>query len=218
MTVQDRALVLPEKGGACVIAFWRRSPGDRSPLAEDLHGMLAGTTNSPASAAMLLALDGSRASLYLALPSVGAAAQAAEQLGRQYAPTELDAFTLRHSLGTGLSRTLQRGDVVALGEFWVEPGGLESLLEREPAAAQKAMSGSGILSANFHVSADERRVVNVAKVASAEAVSELAARPGFDAGSGYWRAFARNEHHTYEVTRTIGSGRPSDPGSAEASI
>jgi hypothetical protein len=91
-----------------------------------------------------------------------------------------------------------------LGEFWIhDPADQASLVEREPAAARAALRSPGMLSANFHRGLAGTRIVNLAQIETADAVTRLAAQPGFAAASGYWRDLARNEHHTYRLVRVV---------------
>jgi hypothetical protein len=118
--------------------------------------------------------------------------------------SDVDEFELAFNEPTENDRPLGDGDLVALGEFWIHhPADQASLAEREPAAARAALRSPGMFSANFHRGLAGTRIVNLAQIETADAVTRLAAQPGFTAASGYWRDLARNEHHIYRIVRVV---------------
>jgi hypothetical protein len=118
--------------------------------------------------------------------------------------SDVDEFELAFTEPVGNDRPFREGDLVALGEFWIhDPANQGSLVAREPAAARAALRSPGMLSASFHRGLAGTRIVNLAQIETADAVTRLAAQPGFAAASGYWRDLARNEHHTYRLVRVV---------------
>ncbi len=119
-------------------------------------------------------------------------------------PSDVDEFELAFIETLENARPLGEGDLIALGEFWMHDLSNQIILvERERFAAHAALRSPGMLSATFHRGLAGTRIVNLAQIETAEAVTRLASLPGFAATSGYWRDLARNEHHTYRIVRVV---------------
>ncbi|MEM7761058.1 MAG: antibiotic biosynthesis monooxygenase [Cyanobacteria bacterium P01_A01_bin.40] len=68
-----------------------------------------------------------------------------------------------------------------------------------------AMEQPGLISATFHRSLDETRVINYGQWANPEAIKNLTQKPGFGKDKPYWDGIAENEYHLYEVVHTVNS-------------
>ena len=188
------------------LVFWRTgdvAAADR--MVGQLRSMATWRGAGFVAAALLRAQDGSRVALYGQWISITDGQTALGLLAdvASLRPSDSGLFELSAQLPEGVEPAIKSADLVALGEFWTSPEHQRDLIAREPAAAKIALAGGGIITANFHRSLDGTRIVNYAQIAAPEAVAKLAAKPGFDPASGYWREFARNEFHVYDVVCVI---------------
>ena len=95
--------------------------------------------------------------------------------------------------------------IVHVAEFRMQPENQPKLVELAKEHVKPAMKQPGLLSATFHRSLHETRVINYGQWANKEAIEELKKQPGFSKDKPYWEGLADNEYHLYEVVHTVDS-------------
>lgn len=98
---------------------------------------------------------------------------------------------------------IQKGGYLShFAEFSMTPENQPTMVQLAQQYVDEAMQQPGLLSANFHRSLDETRVINYGQWRDRQAIEELKQQPGFSSQSPYWAGIAENEHHLYEVVFT----------------
>ena len=66
-----------------------------------------------------------------------------------------------------------------------------------------AMELEGLISASFHRSLDETRVINYGQWRDQKTIEELRKKPGLGSEKPDWDGIAENESHLYKVVFTV---------------
>ncbi len=98
------------------------------------------------------------------------------------------------------SPQIKQGEyIVHFAEFRMAPEHQPRMVELAKEHITPAMELEGLISANFHRSLDETRVINYGQWRDQKTIEELREKPGFGSEKPYWEGLAENEYHLYEV-------------------
>jgi quinol monooxygenase YgiN len=94
---------------------------------------------------------------------------------------------------------IEKGDLIHLGEFIVEPQNQQQLIELERQHVNIALEHPDLLSASFHRSLDGTRTANYGQWSRLDNFGEFLENPLYAPVRNYWKELAQNDYHLYEV-------------------